>query len=560
MIPDDCMARHRERFKGAQQACRDRGYWTAFAEQPEHYPDSAAARARGDAAFAAQLGRDFDLDQPGVVAHAGEEISPYTQAPLGIQYPQSDPDALYTAARQAMARWAQADAELRIGVLMEVVDRHYRALFEFVGAVMHTTGQSFGMSYAGSGANALDRAIEVLIHAHAATTAVPPRARWERRFGSTAVRLDKTYRRVPRGVAVCFTCASFPTWNAWPSMMASLATGNAVIVKPHPTAVLPMALSVRLFREVLQACGFDPNLVTLALDTTHEPLGKKLVRHPATAIVDFTGSARFGAWVEQNAPPALCFTETSGVNTVILESCEDLEAVTRSLATTLSLFSAQMCTSPQNIYLPRAGVRVGGRRVPAGDVAAQLADAVGRIAGDPRKAANVLAAIQAPQTLELLETMRQDGARAGRVLLESRPYRHPDYPAARTATPLMLSVPVEARALYGEERFGPVSFVIDCEDRDAALARATGDAHAAGSLTAFLYSTDAAYVAAAEQAYAAAGAQLTINLTGPMPLNFAAAYSDYHVTGLNPAGNATLTDLAFVASRFRIAQSRRPAA
>jgi hypothetical protein len=73
-----------------------------------------------------------------------------------------------------------------------------------------------------------------------------------------------------------------------------------------------------------------------------------------------------------------------------------------------------------------------------------------------------------------------------------------------------------------------------------------------------LYSTDEQYVARAIDAYSHAGAQLTCNLTGPMPLNFAAAYSDYHVTGLNPAGNATLTDLAFVASRFRITQSRRP--
>ena len=60
-------------------------------------------------------------------------------------------------------------------------------------------------------------------------------------------------------------------------------------------------------------------------------------------------------------------------------------------------------------------------------------------------------------------------------------------------------------------------------------------------------------------ATARAGAQLTINLTGAMPLNFAAAYSDYHVTGLNPAGNASLTNLAFVTSRFCITQSRRPA-
>jgi hypothetical protein len=43
-----------------------------------------------------------------------------------------------------------------------------------------------------------------------------------------------------------------------------------------------------------------------------------------------------------------------------------------------------------------------------------------------------------------------------------------------------------------------------------------------------------------------------------MPLNYAAAYSDLHVTGLNPAGNACLTDLAFVCNRFRIVQCRWP--
>ena len=100
--------------------------------------------------------------------------------------------------------------------------------------------------------------------------------------------------------------------------------------------------------------------------------------------------------------------------------------------------------------------------------------------------------------------------------------------------------------------------------RAAALALAKSGAHIVaiartqGGLTAFLYSTQEDYIARAETAYARAGAQLTINLVGAMPLNFAAAYSDYHVTGLNPAGNATLTNLAFVASRFGIVQSRRP--
>jgi hypothetical protein len=122
----------------------------------------------------------------------------------------------------------------------------------------------------------------------------------------------------------------------------------------------------------------------------------------------------------------------------------------------------------------------------------------------------------------------------------------------------MLQVGKSARDLYAQERFGPVSFVIACDSAKDALEQATRDVRECGGLTAFLYSQDEDFIRRAEDAYAQAGAQLTINLTGPMPLNFAAAYSDYHVTGLNPAGNASLTDLAFVAGRFRIVQSRRP--
>ena len=557
---------HRARFEGAQAACRSRACWSPFPELPVKYPGAAQAQARGLAAFQAHLGdagrpRAFVLDQPGRIGELGEEVSPYTRQPLHIRYPQAEPDALFAAATRAIGSWASAPIETRIGVLLEVVDVIYRDhLFEVAQSVMHTAGQSFNMAYAGSGVNALDRAIEALVYADQAMRAVTPSARWERQFGPSRIMLDKTYRLVPRGVAVCFSCASFPTWNAWPSMMASLATGNAVIVKPHPATVLPMAITVRVFRQVLQAAGFDPNLVTLALDSTTAPIGKLLVRHPQTAIVDFTGSVQFGQWVESNAHPALSFTETAGCNTVVLESCDDLDAALRSLATTLCMFSAQMCTSPQNLYIPRQGVQTPQGRVPLDEVARRLADAVAALTGDPKKAAMILATIQSDQTLALLQRMQSAGAQRGHVLLAPQAYPHPDFPDARTSTPLMLQVGTTERDLYGEERFGPISFVIACDDAADALHQATTDVRQFGGLTAFLYSTDESYIARAEDAYARAGAQLTINLTGAMPLNFAAAYSDYHVTGLNPAGNASLTDLAFVAGRFRITQSRRPAA
>ena len=556
--------KHKDTFVRAQTACHERHCWSPFPELPAKYPRAVEMQAAGLAAYHSHLAKRFALEQPGpVLDEVGEEVSPYTQQTLGIRYPQSDVDQLFAAAQVAMPDWSEASIDMRIGVLMEVVDTIFREhLFEIAHAVMHTAGQSYNMAYAGSGVNALDRAIEALVYAHQSMHAVAPKARWERQFGASSIVLDKTYRLIPRGVAVCFTCASFPTWNAWPSMMASLATGNAVIVKPHPATVLPMAISVNVFRRVLAAAGFDANLVTMALDTTDEPIGKILVKHPKTAIVDFTGSVRFGQWVEQNAHPALCFTETAGCNTVVLDSVLDLDAVLRSLATTLCMFSAQMCTSPQNIYVPAHGVKTPQGIVPLREVASRLADAVAAVSADPKKAAMILAAIQSDQTIALIsqieQTIESIKSPEAEIILKPQVYVHPEFPNARTSTPLMAMVGKAQRELYCQERFGPISFVIACEDTADALHQATADVRQFGGLTAFLYSTDEDYIAKAEHAYACAGAQLTINLTGAMPLNFAAAYSDYHVTGLNPAGNAALTSLAFVSGRFCIAQSRRP--
>ena len=555
-------AKHKERFELAQEACAKRHCWSPYPDMPDKYPEAALAKKAGQAAFEDHLARSkFEIDQPGIENWIGEEISPYTQKALGIVYPQSDIDALFQSAEVAMDSWAQAPYQVRIGILMEVIETLYTDhLFEVLHSVMHTAGQSYNMAYAGSGVNALDRSIEALVYAEQAMKSVTPSALWSRRFGSSDIQLQKTYRIVPKGTAVCFSCASFPTWNAWPSMMASLATGNPVIVKPHPATVLPMAITVKAFRAVLKASGFDPNLVTLAIDTTTEPIGKVLIKHPKTAIVDFTGSVKFGQWVEQNAHPAVAFTETAGCNTVVLESADDLDAALRNLATTMCLFSAQMCTSPQNIYIPQSGVQTLAGTVPFDEVAQRLANAVEALTSDPKKAAMILATIQSSQTLALLKDMTAQASKRGKLLLTPKPYAHPDFSDARTSTPLMMQVTTKEHDLYSQERIGPISFLIRCQDANDALTQATQDAKNHGGLTAFLYSTCEEFIAQAETAYARAGAQLTINLVGAMPLNFAAAYSDYHVTGLNPAGNATLTNLAFVTGRFGIVQSRRPVA
>jgi len=423
---------------------------------------------------------------------------------------------------------------------------------------MHIVGQSYIMAFAGCGANALDRGLEALAYAWKAMCDVPEQASWSRGFGSPEkVSLAKRYRIMPRGTAVVITCATFPQWNGYPAVMANLATGNPVLLKPHPNAILPVALFVKTARELLQEAGYDPNLITLVADDRERQVTMELLQHPQTAIIDFTGSARFGSWIEQNCRQALVYTETAGCNSVLLESCGDLGATAKAIAHSLCQASAQMCTSVQNIYIPAGGIRAGGATASFEEVCAALREAVDAHIADPANAAFLCGALVNDSVEQTIEAMREAGSRRGRIVRDSAPYAHPDFAQARTGTPLMLEVGLEADDLYGEERFGPVSFLIRAPDRDAALAQATRQVREKGAITSHIYCTDAEFLAEAVDAYQVAGASVACNLLG-MPINFAAAYSDFHVTGMTPAGNACLTDLAFVSNRFRIVQSKWP--
>jgi phenylacetic acid degradation protein paaN len=372
------------------------------------------------------------------------------------------------------------------------------------------------------------------------------------------VKLEKSYRLMPRGIAVVIACATFPTWNAYPAIFANLATGNGVVVKPHPLTVLPMAIAVEILRDTLSEAGFDPNLVTLVVDTPPEPIAKDLIARADTAIVDFTGSAHFGAWIQENARGKPVFTETSGVNSVVLESTNDLKGLAQTLSMALSLYSKQMCTSPQNVYIPRKGFRNGDVEMTFDEVARTLVESINGLLGEPARAGGVLGAIQNENILNLVERAQELVPSRAKLLRDSAPYAHPDFPNARTRTPLILGVDIFDTDIYSREWFGPVIFFIAADDAALALQQAASDAKQFGAINSYAYSTDPEFIQRARQAFGDAGANLSCNMIGPMPLTYAAAFSDYHVSGLNPAGNATLTDASFVSGRFRIVESRMP--
>lgn len=551
--------KHSELLAQAVDAVKTRKAWSAYNESPStkiHGPDKPVD---GKAAFQARLKKKFMLDFPGVETWVGEEVSPFTLEPLEVTYPACNPDSLIEAGSAAMPAWAKARPELRLSICLEMAERLYDRNFEMAHAIMHVAGQSYTQAFSGSGPNALDRGIEALAYAAIAMGGIEPTAVYRREFAGEPVALEKSYTLVPRGLGLVICCASFPTWNAYPSMFASLATGNPVIVKPHPKSVLPMAIAVETCRAVLTEYGFDPNLVTLAVDTLADPVAGKYVDHPSVQIIDFTGSPRYGSFLERTVSNKLLYTETAGVNSVVIESTDNLTETTRAIARGSSLFSGQMCSSPQVIYVPKNGVDSDGVHVSYWDVADAIVSQIDAIVDNPKAAAGIMGAIQGDVSLDVIADVEAVAEREGlAVLRRAVPYEHPDFPAARTRTPMVIALSSEHKEVYAEERFGPVLFIVAAEDADAAAAEATELARTRGVISSYMYSADDAFIDRWLDVYAQVGANLTINLTGAMWINFAAAYSDYHVTGLNPAGNACLTDISFVASRFRITQHRRP--
>lgn len=546
----DLFAAHAALLASAVAAARGRGFWAAFPENPKAYPEGGAAEAK--AAFAAVKDQPFELAADEDAPLIGAEVSPFGPA-LGITYRARAVDDLIARAEKAGAAWAAASIAQRTGIALEILVRLNTASFLIAEAVEHTTGQAGPMAFQAGGPHAQDRGLEAVAYAYEEMSRVPGAVVWEKPMGRSSIRLDKDFHVVPRGIGLVIGCATFPTWNSYPALFADLVTGNAVIVKPHPAAILPLALTVRIAREVLAEEGFDPDVIQLAPDTAEAPIAKELATDPAVGIVDFTGSSQFGGWLRENVKDKLVFTEEAGVNTIVVASTGAFGPMCQNIAFSLSLYSGQMCTAPQVIFVPAGGIETEAGRKSFDEVAGGIASAIDVLLSEPARAAAVLGAIQNPATLARIEEARS----LGRIVRDSAALQ---VEGARTATPLLLAVDAADEAAYLEERFGPIAFVVAVADAADGVARAARAAREKGAITAALYSTDEAEIARAVPAYARAGVPLSVNLTGGIYVNQSAAFSDYHVSGANPAGNACLTDAAFVAGRFRVVCVRRPAA
>lgn len=551
VTPAVLFERHEALLNRAVEAIHTREYWTPYSENLKKYPEERVKSASDD--FKALCDQHFALEGPASIKKITGERSPYG-LDLGTSYDQPDMDKLVDVMHSLVPQWRDVGPKGRVGVCMEILQR-LNDMSPLMGhAVMHTSGQGFMMAFQAGAPHAQDRALEAVVYGWDAMKAIPETANWNKPQGKMdPLVMDKKFTIVPRGVAMVIGCSTFPTWNTYPGLFASLVTGNPVIVKPHPAAILPAALTVKVAQEVLKEAGLDPQIVSLAVDTLEEPVAKVLAMNPKVKMVDYTGSSVFGNWLEQNALHAKVFTEKAGVNTIIVDSVSDLKAVTRNLAFTLSLYSGQMCTTTQAIYVPKDGIDTPEGKVSFDEFAQALATATSKFLGDNDRACMVLGAIQSEATAERINECRK----LGEIVLDSESRVHAQFPDARIRTPLILKVDGKDKATYSEERFGPISFLIATESTADSMRLAKEVLEEQGAITLGVYSTSEAVLDQAEELAMDVKVALSCNLDGGVFVNQSAAFSDFHATGGNPAANACLSDAAFLVNRFVVVQSRR---
>ncbi|MFZ5849606.1 MAG: phenylacetic acid degradation protein PaaN [Actinomycetota bacterium] len=547
--------RHRDLLERAVTATRTREYFSAFDENPSPRVYGEEAAPAGKAAFESRLGSTFPLRTPGADGTVTGEKSPFGFK-LEVAYPrmtEAGLDTLLSAAQAGMKAFRDAGPEARVGICLEILHRLHERVFELANAVQHTSGQAFVMAFQAGGAHALDRALESVAYAWSAMTQVPRTAVWEKPGRGEPIRMEKTFTVVPRGVALVIGCNTFPTWNSWPGLFASLACGNPVVVKPHPGAVLPLAITVQVAQQVLSEAGFDPDLVTLVAEDPADRLAAAIAVRPEVKLVDFTGSSAFGNWLEEHARQAVVFTEKAGVNTVVIDSTDSFRGLCANLSFSFSLYAGQMCTAPQNVFLPASGIDTDEGHKSVAEVAEGISAALDRLLGEDARAVELLGGVVNDGVLDRLAAVPTKGE----VLVESRAVRHPAFEGAVVRTPALVGVPATDAEVYQEECFGPVSYLISTAGtaESVELFRRTATEH--GAMTASVYSTSPTVVEHMREAALEAGVSLSENLTGQVLVNQSAAFSDFHGTGANPAANSSYTDLAYVASRFRIVQSRR---
>jgi RHH-type proline utilization regulon transcriptional repressor/proline dehydrogenase/delta 1-pyrroline-5-carboxylate dehydrogenase len=301
----------------------------------DNEPDTDVSVAANREWLAAQL---KDLDAHGVqvvpavlagrtvtdgeLADGRDPADPECVAYRWVQADETQVDEAVAAARAAGERWRARSLEDRRQALRAVAHRLVAARGRLIGIMAREAGKTVAES---------DPEV---------SEATDFARYYAARIPELAAREGDGARFEPFGTVVVVPPWNFPLAIPAGGVLAALAAGNAVILKPAPeTVATAWALA--------QACweAGIPQDALQFLPTTDGDVGRRLIEHPGVDAVILTGSwdtARmFLGW----RPDLRLHAETSGKNAIVITAAADLDGAVADLVHSAFGHAGQKCSA-----------------------------------------------------------------------------------------------------------------------------------------------------------------------------------------------------------------------
>lgn len=263
---------------------------------------------------------------------------------------------------------------------------------------------------------------------------------------------NRVYRK-PLGVIGVISPWNFPFHLAVRSIVAALATGNTVVVKPATATPVTGGL---LFASLFEEAGLPKGVLNVVVGRGSE-IGDAIVEHPIPKLISFTGSTEVGKGIAEKAGRLLKKTalELGGNNVFVVLEDADIDRAVESAVYSKFYHQGQICMSTNRVlvaesihdeFLKRFVERVGSLKYGNPD---EKDTQIGPLI-DHDQVDRILDQID--QTVDAGATLQVGGKADGNVL-----------------QPTVLSGVTNDMPLAKNEIFGPVAVVLSFKDEEEAL-------------------------------------------------------------------------------------------
>ena len=405
----------------------------------------------------AQLGREYDLVIGGKRVKTTDKIKSINPAKpsqvVGLHQKagKDHVEPAMKAALQAFESWSRTSVEERTSLLVRVGDLLRERKFEFCAWLVFEVSKNWAEAD-GDIAETIDFCEYYSREAlRLSKTELPVQMPGER----------DTFRYIPLGVGAVIPPWNFPSAIMAGMTLASIVSGNTVILKPSSDSPTIAAK----FVELLEEAGMPGGVVNFC-PGAGASFGNAVVAHPKTRYVAFTGSREVGLDINKSAaehrPGQLWIKRTilemGGKDAIIVDADADLEAAVEGVAVSAFGFQGQKCSACSRAIIDE---RIYDKFLE------KLKTRVEKITvGDPAENSYMGAVINEGSMKSILEYI-EIGKKDGRVITGGSPAKNAGEGYYIQPT-VIADIPPKSR-LEQEEVFGPVLAVIKSKNYDHAL-------------------------------------------------------------------------------------------